>query len=491
MLKENLLEIIKNGENSGVEFKLDNIRPEQLAKEIAALANLQGGIILLGVADDGEIKGIERENLEEWVMDTVFSRYIHPMILPFYEEISIENKKVAVISFSTGISKPYVVRNNDREEVYIRVGSTSRLATREQQARLYAIGGMLHTEIMPVPGTSIESLDMVRIKNYIYDVLREPEKINTEKDWTDRLTGLGFLIEGSDNKVLCTIAGLVLFGINPRRYMKHAGVRVMAFSEKDKGYKALLDEIIDSPLVGRWKISQSGTKELIDAGVIEKFIAALTPFISDESDTIDENLRRDKKLIYPLEAIRETVVNAFAHRDWTRFVDVEVVSYIDRLEITSPGAFQNSMTIEKMIAGQRSARNPIIVEVLRDYGYVDARGMGIRTKVIPLIRKFVKKDPIFEAAEDYIKVTLPNIKMQNTFKGAKTPAVNAPINAPINELQKEIIEIIKEKSDISYDELAEKTGKDRTTIMRNIQKLKEIGIVIRTGSKKTGKWIIR
>lgn len=485
MLKENLLEIIKNGENSGVEFKLDNIRPEQLAKEIVALANLQGGIILLGVSDDGKIQGIERENLEEWVMDTVFSRYIHPMILPFYEEISIENKKVAVISFSTGISKPYVVRNNDREEVYIRVGSTSRLATREQQARLYAIGGMLHTEIMPVPGTSIESLDMVRIKNYIYDVLREPEKISTEKDWINRLTGLGFLIEGSDNKVLCTIAGLVLFGINPRRYLKQAGVRIMAFSEKDKGYKALLDEIIDSPLVGRWKISQSGTKELIDAGVIEKFIAALTPFISDESDTIDENLRRDKKLIYPLEAIRETVVNAFAHRDWTRFVDVEVVSYIDRLEIISPGAFQNSMTIEKMIAGQRSARNPIIVEVLRDYGYVDARGMGIRTKVIPLIRKFVKKDPLFEATEDYIKVTLPNIKMQNNFKGAKKPAVNAPIN----ELQKEIIEIIKGKSDISYDELAEKTGKDRTTIMRNIQKLKEIGLVSRIGSKKTGKWI--
>jgi len=86
MTKSELLELIANGENSGVEFKRDDLHPEQLAKEIVALANFQGGCILLGVDDDGSITGIQRADLEPWVMDTVFGRTVHPMILPFYED---------------------------------------------------------------------------------------------------------------------------------------------------------------------------------------------------------------------------------------------------------------------------------------------------------------------------------------------------------------------------------------------------------------------
>ncbi|MBP7433394.1 putative DNA binding domain-containing protein [bacterium] len=495
MRKEELLEIISNGENSSVEFKLDEIRPEQLAKEIVALANFHGGKIFIGVADNGEIEGIKRKNIEEWVMDTVFGRYVHPVIIPFYEEIELDGRKVAVVSFPSGISKPYVVRNNGREDVYIRIGSTSRLATREQQAQLYSVGGMLHTEVMPVPGTSLSSLDHVRLENYIYDILGEPSSIISKEEWIDRLSGLGFIIKSDDGRILSTVAGLLLFGINPRRYLKNAGLRVMVFPGGDKEYRALLDEIIDSPLVGRWKVS-SGVKELIDAGLIEKFIFALSPFISEESDKIDNNLRREKKFIYPVEAIRETVVNAFAHRDWTRFADVEVAGYSDRLEVISPGAFQNSMTIEKMIAGQRCARNPVIVEVLRDYGYVDARGMGIRTKVIPLMKKFLNKDPVFKATEDYVSVTLPNsetgfVKEVRTEYNVSTNAsINALINAPLTRLQKEILEIIRNNEFVTYEEIADVTKRDRSTVMRNVQKLKGLNLIKRSGSRKTGRWII-
>ncbi|MCI0556771.1 MAG: ATP-binding protein, partial [Anaerolineae bacterium] len=141
MFKAELFEIIANGENSGVEFKRDDIRPEQLAKEIVALANFQGGRVLLGVEDDGTIAGIQRDNLEEWVMNVIQDK-VHPLILPFYEEIKIdEDSTVAVISLPQGISKPYVVRDGGAEKVYIRVGSTSRLATREQQMRLFELGG--------------------------------------------------------------------------------------------------------------------------------------------------------------------------------------------------------------------------------------------------------------------------------------------------------------------------------------------------------------
>jgi ATP-dependent DNA helicase RecG len=88
-------------------------------------------------------------------------------------------------------------------------------------------------------------------------------------------------------------------------------------------------------------------------------------------------------------------------------VEVEIVNYADRLEVTSPGALQNSMTIEKMLAGQRSARNPVIMEVMRDYGYVEQRGMGVRRKIVPLTRDFTGRDAVFEATDDFVRVTLP------------------------------------------------------------------------------------
>ena len=168
MYKVELLQIIAHGENSGVEFKRDDLRPEQLAREIVALANLEGGKLLLGVEDDGSISGVQRADLETWVMDTVFGRYVHPLILPYYEEVALDDgKRVAVISITQGAYKPYVVRHNDREDVYVRVGSTSRRATREQQARLFESGGLLHAEMLPVSGSGFGDLDPARLADYL------------------------------------------------------------------------------------------------------------------------------------------------------------------------------------------------------------------------------------------------------------------------------------------------------------------------------------
>jgi ATP-dependent DNA helicase RecG len=315
-----------------------------------------------------------------------------------------DEKTVAVISFPGGISKPYVVRDKGKEEIYIRVGSTSRLATREQQMRLFELGGMLHTELMPVPRTDMSCLDDARLTNYLKDILKDPDIPNSSEAWQARLLGLSFLAEAAGN-ICCTIAGLVLFGKNPRRYLKQAGLRVFAFKSPDKEYQAELDDILDGPMVGRWDIEDAG-KRLVDGGIIERFIDAIGPFISQEASDIDEGLRRETQWYYPLEAVREALINALAHRDWTRFVEIEIGSYIDRFEVISPGALPNSMTIEKMKAGQRSPRNTLIMEVLRDYGYVDYRGMGVRTKIVPLTRALTGKEPEFVVTDDYLKTTL-------------------------------------------------------------------------------------
>lgn len=409
MLKSELLEIIANGENSGVEFKRDDLRPEQLGKEIVALLNFQGGKLLLGVEDDGTISGIQRADLESWVMDTVFGRYVHPLTLPFYEEVAFDDgKRVAIISLTQGTTKPYVLRNNNREEIYVRVGSTSRLATREQQARLFESGGMLHAEALPVSGSGLDDLDQARLGDYLVNIAGDQMAPQSAAEWEQRLTGLGFMVGRPDGSAACTIAGLMLFGRSPRRCLRYAGVRWMSFAGDTKDYQAQDDSVLDGPLVALWE-GRSGTgRSVVEDGLVERLVSRMRPFISEEGSKINEGLRRESSYRYPFDAVREALLNALVHRDWTRSVEVEVVNYPDRLEVTSPGALQNSMTIEKMLAGQRSPRNPIMVEIMRDYGYVDVRGMGVRRKIVPLTRDYAGKDAVFELTDDYLRVVIPS-----------------------------------------------------------------------------------
>jgi len=409
MLKSELYEIIANGENTGVEFKRDDLRPEQLAKEIVALLNVQGGKILLGVEDDGRISGISRPDLETWVMDTVFGHYVHPLALPFYEEVQLDGgQRVAIISLTQGTAKPYVVRNHQREDIYIRVGSTSRLATREQQARLFQSGGMLHAEILPVSGSKLDDLDKARLGDYLVNRAGDLLPPQTDDDWEQRLSGLGFMTPRADGGAgVCTIAGLVLFGRSPRRFLRYAGVRWMSFAGNDKDYQAQDDTALDGPLVALWETRPGAGRNTIEPGLLERLMDRMRPFIARESAGLNQSLIRETRYRYPPDAVREALVNALVHRDWTRAMEVEVINYSDRLEITSPGALQNTMTIEKMLAGQRSPRNPIIVDVMRDYGYVEARGMGVRRKIVPLTKEYTGKDAQFVLNDDALTVSLP------------------------------------------------------------------------------------
>jgi len=408
MLKSELHELIANGENTGVEFKRDDVRPEQLGKEIVAMLNAHGGKILLGVEDDGRISGIQRDGLEHWLMDTVFGRYVHPMVLPFYEQIALDDgKRVAVITLTQGTAKPYVLRHHEREDIYIRMGSTSRLATREQQARLFQSGGMLHAEILPVSGSQLDDLDRARLADYLLNLVGDPRLPETAVAWEQRLAGLGLMAQREGGAYACSIAGLILFGRSPRRFLRYAGVRWMSFQGQDKDYHAQDDTLLDGPLVALWDHRPGAGRALIEPGLLERLMDRMRPFIAREGAELQHALQRQTHYRYPPDALREALVNALVHRDWTRAMEVEVVNYRNRLEITSPGSLQNTMTIEKMLAGQRSPRNPIMVEVMRDYGYVEARGMGVRRKIMPLTKEYSGRDARFVLHDDALMLSIP------------------------------------------------------------------------------------
>ena len=144
MLKADLQEIIEAGEGAKTEFKRDGVRPEQLAREIVSFANMNGGRILLGVEDDGTVSGVQRDNLQAWLMDTVIRRYVVPPVVPGYEEVPMEGGQVAVVDVPAGAAKPYAVKRGERFDYYLRVGEylSARVAgadgapVRERGARL-------------------------------------------------------------------------------------------------------------------------------------------------------------------------------------------------------------------------------------------------------------------------------------------------------------------------------------------------------------------
>ena len=399
MNQEEILAIIKNGENSGIEFKNDDIRPEQLAKEIVAFLNFKGGKIFLGIDDDGTICGISRPSLEEWAMNICTDK-VHPRIIPYYETIWINEKKIAVISVDMGTAKPYVLRHNSREDIYIRVGSTSRLATREEQMRLFQAGGILHVESLPVSGSDFSTLDQRRVEDYFARIRKLEPLPRNELEWTNLLLNMEYMATG-DKGPVCSIAGLLLFGRRPRKYLPQAGIEWVVFPGKEKDYDTRDRATLDGPLAALW--DKNG--EQIEDGLLDLLFNRIRQHTSQEK-LLENNLTRIIQWDFAPEAVREAVINACIHRDWTRPSDIEVSLYNDRLEIVSPGSLPNSVTVERMKQGLRIPRNPILVQTLKDYGYVEHMGMGVKNKIIAGMLKHNNTEPNFEAEDLQLKVCL-------------------------------------------------------------------------------------
>ena len=215
MTKTELLELLKNGESSGVEFKRDTIDNRALAKELVAFANLRGCRVILGVEDDGNVAGITRDRLEEWVM-TACRDKIRPELIPYYEVIrDVEpGKDVAIVQVDRGWAVHHVWHNNHRT-YYIRVGTLSREASAEEVERLFQQRGTFRLEVRGVSGSSAEDFDYRRLNDYFQRIRSQntPEADDAGA-WQNLLLNTEFLIEEDDRKP-ATVAGLLLFCANP------------------------------------------------------------------------------------------------------------------------------------------------------------------------------------------------------------------------------------------------------------------------------------
>lgn len=384
-----LLEIIENGENSGVEFKRDVLQNHQFAKALAAFSNFEGGMILLGVDDDGSVFGLTRERLEEWVMTTCRDK-ISPGIIPYFEIIrDLEpGKDIAVVRVPRGVDVHSQWHNN-RNTYYIRVGTQSREPTPEELSRLFQQRGTFRAELRPISGTTFADLDQRRLKDYFGRVRRQdvPED-GDDVEWQTLLVNTEIMAEAG-----VTLAGLLLFGKTPNRFLPQAGIDAAAFPGAEKDYATRERATLRGPMTPL--LDQSG--EILEAGLIEQ-ASSFVKRNTSVTAVLDDGARRVEKSTYPVEAVREALVNALIHRDYLLSnTDIELAIYENRLEIISPGRLPNGITPERMRAGTRAgtraARNQLLKDVMRDYGYLEHMGMGVPRKIIRGMKEHNGTDP--------------------------------------------------------------------------------------------------
>ena len=390
-----LLETIRSGENSAVEFKRDDLSNDQLARELVAFSNFEGGMVLLGVEDDGSVSGLTRANIEEWVM-TACRDKIRPAIIPFFEVVrDVEpGKDVAVVRVPRGLDVQSLWHNN-RNVYFIRVGSQTREPTPEELGRLFQQRGTFRAELRPVSGATYEDIDIRRLRDYFVRIRgQEFVPANTDRTgWQTLLLNTEILVEDG-----VSLAGLLLFGRNPNRYLPQAGIDAVAFPGATRDYAARERGAIRGPMTPL--MSENG--ELLETGLVEQVF----DFIRRNTGVravLRDDVRREDVPVYPPEAVREAIVNAVIHRDYLlAAMNIEVAVFSDRLEIVSPGRLPNGITIDRMRTGCRAARNQLVKDIMRDYGYVENIGLGVPRKIIKGMRQHNSTDPdLLEAGEQF------------------------------------------------------------------------------------------
>lgn len=409
MNRQELAEMIGNGENSGVEFKRADIRPERLAREIVALLNHEGGHVLLGVEDDGAVMGLARppKQTEERVME-VARTHVRPAATPYWETIDWDGLRVGIVSLPADApDKPYKAKRGSAWVTQVRVGTTTRDATDEEEARLYMQAGRIPYDRRPVSGASFEDLDRRRLVNYFRDLRRQDCPPDDDRDaWTRLLVNSELMVEDR-GRAMPGAAGLLLFGARPNRWLPQTGISAAAYSGAEKDYDAKARATLRGPLVPLYPAPASDFDRpypwmprtfsdygrTVESGVLEGAL----DFVRRNSEVrawIGDTGQRQERWDYPLETVREALVNAAAHRDYTITVtDIELSLYADRLEIVSPGRLPNTVTVEKMRTGCRAARNELTRDVLRDYRYVEASGLGVPRKIVAGMRAHNGTDP--------------------------------------------------------------------------------------------------
>lgn len=378
--KSEILQIIEKGENGSVEFKTADVRPDSIAREIVGFANSQGGVILLGVTDDGTIKGIElSKKYDEWVSNISRNNVVPPIDCVYYET-KLSETSIGIIEVPKGFDKPYQTTDG---KFLVRINSTLRTASQGELLRLFQQSGVFHYDLNSVSNTSISDLNIFQIDKYFakYDIKLSNE---SAEEQSNILKNADILTQSGE----MTVAGALIFGINPPKHLSQSGIYFARFANND-----LSSELLDKKEI-------DGTLDI----VIDTCSSLVQNNIPTPSDIIG-NIRVDLNKTWSKKAFREVIANACIHRNYSIIGSkIRVFMFPNRVEVISPGRLPNTVTIEKLKVGVSYSVNPVISKFMENMGYIDKLGRGI-PMVYNESKKLGKTLEMKEIGEEF-KVTL-------------------------------------------------------------------------------------
>lgn len=471
-MHENIvLDLVEKGESETLEFKRKFDR--DAVETISAFANTKGGIILVGVEDNGNISGttIKQETLQNWLNQVKHSTV--PSVIPDIEVVEIGKRKIVFIKVMEYPIKPVAFRGR-----YIkRVKNSNHRMEINEVTDLHLKTFNTSWDYYIDNNHSVEDISLEKVRGFI-------ESANKYKDIKiadDPVRFLNTFELVRDNKI--TYGGFLLFM---------------------KGHSALT-----TIELGRFQSPTIIKDSLTLKSDLISEVEAVMSFIKkhiNKSYIITGNLQREERWDYPLDAIREIVVNAIVHRDYRDASDSVIKIFDDKIEFYNPGKLPEGLTVEKLLSGDyiSTIRNKKTAEVFKEANIIEKYGSGIK-RILDGFSEHGLPVPKFEEIGSGFRVTA--FKETAAYRSDRLNDRISQVSDRINDriknhtpkyngvdavktLQKEkmIVQKIKENPSITAEELAKILDINERNTRRYLAKLKEKGKIERIGSRKNGLW---
>ena len=425
-----LFKQIMNGESKTLEFKETLPKGNQIAKTAVAFSNYAGGKIVIGITDKREIIGIDsncdifkiKESLESQLIDSC-----SPLInFDIYTE-NINDKLLIVIEIFPGKMKPYYLKKYGRENgVFLRIGSSNRKANNDN---------ILELERQRANISYDEEIDYnLDFKNLNLDPLKlKFSEVGKELSF-EKMINLGLIIQDG-TQIRCTKGLGIILGKYENCEIKCArfkGIDMTYFIDKKEFNSDIFNNIKD----------------------IESFLKNHLNLRSE----FEGFQRRDILEIPPL-ALREAIVNAVVHRDYSNLGrDIKIAIYDHVVEIVSPGCLPNTLTIEEIYFGRSEIRNKVLARIFKELDYIEKWGSGLK-RINTLCTESGIEAPTVKETGDSVSIIFKRTDKKTTGKAPDNHRITTgkvPDNHRITTGKVSLSEIEKSVFDLIHDKITRK-----------------------------------
>jgi predicted HTH transcriptional regulator len=444
-----ILRLLAAPESRTLEFKKKMPSALAIAKTVCAFSNGAGGSIIIGIRDrDRALIGIDELEISD--VEEQAANITYEMLEPipsFNTTIyNIEGKLLLKVEVYPGRLKPYHLKEKgEMEGTFVRIGSTNRKADPEIIEELRRQRMNISFDETVVQEAGIEELEPENLAFYFR--MREKVRGIPENEINSNFLKKKRFALQLNGSIYPTVAGVLLFSTEPDIYLPGALIRCARFKDNE------MDEFLDQRIISGPLFSQ-----------VEEAIAFFKRNIRRGAKI--EGLYRKEAYEYPEKAIKEALVNAVCHRDYSRKgADIKFAIFDDRIEITSPGQLPSSITLDDLGKGVSEHRNKVIGRTFSELGLIEGFGTGVFR-----MRKYCKEwgisDPEFREDSGFFKT----IFYKKRIEERKLIGQNL---IELDEDEKEVLTYIEKKGKASTKELESILGKSKSTVKRKIKKLIE------------------